>query len=117
MACYSPYRTACFLDCRKWDVFSIHFRKCIHKTIKKYIKKLVELYVQVCDESGNRNESKKSDLNILGTLNQDVWEDRLAAVAAGAGAGGYDNIVEAARHMARVRDESFKHIPRERCRL
>lgn len=65
----------------------------------------------MCDESGNRNESKKSDLNILGALNQDIWEDRLAAVAAGAEAGEYDNIVEAARHMARVRDESFRPIP------
>ncbi|MEK3851096.1 ribulokinase [Paenibacillus sp. FSL R7-0340] len=34
-----------------------------------------------------------------------------AAVAAGAEAGGYDDIVVAARHMARVRDESFKPIP------
>lgn len=34
-----------------------------------------------------------------------------AAVAAGAEAGGYNDIVEAALHMARVRDESFKPIP------
>ncbi|KYG96697.1 ribulokinase [Paenibacillus jamilae] len=34
-----------------------------------------------------------------------------AAVAAGAEAEGYDDIVEAALHMARVRDESFKPIP------
>ncbi len=71
----------------------------------------------MCDESGTKNESKKSDLNILGTLNQDIWEDRLAAVAAGAEAGGYDNIVEAARHMARVRDEASNRSPEERCRL
>jgi len=34
-----------------------------------------------------------------------------AAVAAGAEAGGYDSIVEAAKKMARVREESFKPIP------
>ncbi len=34
-----------------------------------------------------------------------------AAVAAGAEARGYNDIVEAALHMARVRDESFKPIP------
>lgn len=34
-----------------------------------------------------------------------------AAVAAGAETGGYNDIIEAARHMARVRDESFKPIP------
>jgi len=33
------------------------------------------------------------------------------AVAAGAAKGGYDSIVEAARKMARVREESFKPIP------
>ncbi|CAG5093586.1 Ribulokinase, araB [Thermobacillus xylanilyticus] len=34
-----------------------------------------------------------------------------AAVAAGSAAGGYDSIVEAAKKMARVREESFKPIP------
>ncbi|WP_028610177.1 ribulokinase [Paenibacillus harenae] len=34
-----------------------------------------------------------------------------ASVAAGAGAGGYDTIVEAAEQMARVREETFKPIP------
>ncbi|MDP4097775.1 ribulokinase [Paenibacillus sp. P96] len=34
-----------------------------------------------------------------------------AAVAAGAQAGGYDDVVEAARHMARVREESYQPIP------
>lgn len=33
------------------------------------------------------------------------------AVAAGAAAGGYDSIVDAAKQMARVREESFKPIP------
>lgn len=33
------------------------------------------------------------------------------AVAAGAEKGGYDSIVEAARKMARVKDETFKPIP------
>ncbi|GIQ63741.1 hypothetical protein PACILC2_23090 [Paenibacillus cisolokensis] len=33
------------------------------------------------------------------------------AVAAGPEAGGYDSIVEAADHMARVRKETFKPIP------
>jgi L-ribulokinase len=33
------------------------------------------------------------------------------AVAAGAAAGGYDSIVEAADRMARVREETFKPIP------
>lgn len=33
------------------------------------------------------------------------------AVAAGAGAGGYDSIVEAAANMARVKQETFKPIP------
>jgi len=33
------------------------------------------------------------------------------AVAAGAAAGGYDSIVDAAKKMARVREESFKPIP------
>ncbi|TBL77869.1 ribulokinase [Paenibacillus thalictri] len=33
------------------------------------------------------------------------------AVAAGAGAGGYDSIVEAAASMARVKEETFKPIP------
>lgn len=34
-----------------------------------------------------------------------------AAVAAGKEAGGYDNIVDAAKYMARIREESFKPIP------
>ncbi|WP_438349725.1 ribulokinase [Paenibacillus sp. FA6] len=34
-----------------------------------------------------------------------------AAVAAGTEAGGYDNIVDAASHMARIRDDSFTPIP------
>jgi L-ribulokinase len=34
-----------------------------------------------------------------------------AAVAAGKDVGGYDNIVDAAKHMARIRDESFTPIP------
>ena len=34
-----------------------------------------------------------------------------AAVAAGKEAGGYDSIVDAAKRMARVREESFKPIP------
>ena len=33
------------------------------------------------------------------------------AVAAGAAAGGYDSIVEAAHHMARLRDESYTPVP------
>ncbi len=33
------------------------------------------------------------------------------AVAAGAAAGGYDSIVDAARCMARLRSESFRPIP------
>src|SRR5205085_10272712 len=33
------------------------------------------------------------------------------AVAAGAAAGGYDNIVEASRKIARLRDERFQPIP------
>ncbi|GGG23215.1 hypothetical protein GCM10010916_44730 [Paenibacillus abyssi] len=33
------------------------------------------------------------------------------AVAAGAAKGGYDSIVEAAKNMARVREETFKPIP------
>ncbi len=42
------------------------------------------MYVQVCGESGARNESKKSDLCMLETLNKDVWEVKLAAMAMGA---------------------------------
>ncbi|QAY67099.1 ribulokinase [Paenibacillus protaetiae] len=33
------------------------------------------------------------------------------AVAAGAASGGYDSIVEAAQHMARIREDTFKPIP------
>jgi L-ribulokinase len=36
------------------------------------------------------------------------------AVAAGAAAGGYDDIVEAARHMARLRPEVFRPRPEAR---
>jgi len=34
-----------------------------------------------------------------------------AAVAAGAEAGGYDSILDAAQNMARVKEETFKPIP------
>ena len=33
------------------------------------------------------------------------------AVAAGSRAGGYDSIFEAARHMARLKDEAYRPIP------
>jgi L-ribulokinase len=36
------------------------------------------------------------------------------AVAAGKAAGGYDSIVEAAQHMARLRDESTRPTPKPR---
>lgn len=36
------------------------------------------------------------------------------AVAAGAAGGGYDSIIEAAKHMARVRDESYRPDPAHR---
>jgi L-ribulokinase len=36
------------------------------------------------------------------------------AVAAGAAEGGYDSIVEAAKHMARLRDESYRPNPAHR---
>lgn len=42
------------------------------------------MYVQVCGESGARNESKKSDLCMLETLNKGRLGGQLAAMAMGA---------------------------------
>ncbi len=51
-------------------------------------------------------------INIAGTSQGGALGSAMhAAVAAGKEAGGYSSIVEAARHMARLRDESYRPIP------
>lgn len=51
-------------------------------------------------------------INIAGTSQGGALGSAMhAAVAAGREAGGYESIVEAAKHMARLRDESYRPIP------
>lgn len=51
-------------------------------------------------------------INIAGTSQAGALGSAMhAAVAAGKEAGGYESIVEAAKHMARLRDESYRPIP------
>ncbi|GAB4568494.1 MAG: ribulokinase [Anaerolineae bacterium] len=51
-------------------------------------------------------------INIAGTSQGGALGSAMhAAVAAGKEAGGYESIVEAAKHMARLRDESYRPIP------
>jgi L-ribulokinase len=60
---------------------------------------LMQIYADVTNREIKVADSKQTSAAMFG------------AVAAGSAKGGYDNIVDAARAMARVRKESFKPIP------
>src|SRR5450755_216546 len=73
--------------------------------LPEHNKMLVQIYADVTGRT----------LRLTGTSQGGAFGSAMhGAVAAGKAAGGYDSIFEAARHMARLRDEAFAPIPQNK---